>query len=135
VAEPCPSRVRQLLNPFDVMSFVSVSVRDAVMSIAAFLSATQLKILLNAPTPFQLMRCPMKDLKVGSFYWVTPAPDTPETWQHVMQPAQFAGKRKDGTLLWRCLNIEGISSWPMRFVGDEITQGEPGGLMEVEVLP
>lgn len=64
------------------------------------------------------------ELKVGAFYWVTPVldVDTDEAWEHGMQPARFAGKREDGVLLWHCLNVDGLSDWPMRFIGTEITE-------------
>ena len=44
-------------------------------------------------------------------------PDTENDWERGMQPARYAGDDK-----WHCLNIEGVSDWPMRFVGNEITQ-------------
>ncbi len=58
----------------------------------------------------------------GRFYWTIPAndPDTDEEWEHDQQPARFARYREDGTPLWHCLNVQGESEWPMRWVGPEI---------------
>jgi hypothetical protein len=64
------------------------------------------------------------DLEIGEFYWVLPVldPDTNEAWERDDQPARFAGRREDGTLLWHCLNVEadGPSDWPMRWIGPKI---------------
>lgn len=59
-----------------------------------------------------------KRLKVGSFYWVIPVldVDSSEEWEDCAQPARYVGDDK-----WHCLNIEGVSDWPMRWVGSEIT--------------
>jgi hypothetical protein len=64
-----------------------------------------------------------KQLKIGSFYWVIPTldPDADEEWEHEAQPARYAGDGK-----WNCLNIDGKNSWPMRFIGHEITENEGG---------
>lgn len=63
------------------------------------------------------------DLIPGRFYWVQPAmdPDTDEEWERHEQPARFSRYREDGTPLWNCLNVEGDSEWPMRWVGPEIS--------------
>lgn len=62
------------------------------------------------------------DLKEGSFYWALPVldPDTDKAWVNEYQPARFAGRREDGTLLWDCLGLEETSDWPMRWIGPEI---------------
>ena len=67
----------------------------------------------------------MKDrteLIVGHFYWVMPDSDLDgnEEWEHDVQPARFAGLNEKGNQLWHCLNLEGSSDWPMRFIGNEI---------------
>ena len=65
----------------------------------------------------------MGDLKPGSFYWVIPAndPDAEEPWEAEAQPARYEGKtdhsRED---VWYCLNIDGPTTWPMKWVGKEI---------------
>ena len=58
----------------------------------------------------------------GRFYWVMLAtdPDTNEIWEQREQPARFSRYLDDGTPLWHCLNIEGESDWPMRWIGAEI---------------
>jgi hypothetical protein len=63
------------------------------------------------------------NLIVGRFYWVIPAfdPDTDADWETSVQPARFAGTNAAGELLWNCLTIDGNSSWPMRWIGGEIT--------------
>lgn len=62
------------------------------------------------------------DLIIGRFYWVQPAfdPDTEAEWEAEMQPARFAGKDANGNLLWNCLAVDGVSQWPMRWIGGEI---------------
>ena len=57
-----------------------------------------------------------------------PAPDLSkiltawEEWERGEQPVRFSRYRSsDGAPLWYCLNIEGESEWPMRWVGPEIT--------------
>jgi hypothetical protein len=57
-------------------------------------------------------------LKVGSFYWMLPVldPDTDNQWENEPQPARYEGDGK-----WTCLGIDGISDWPARWIGDEIT--------------
>lgn len=61
-------------------------------------------------------------LIVGRFYWVVPAfdPDTDAEWESEMQPARYAGKDANGNLLWNCLGVDGVSDWPMRWIGGEV---------------
>lgn len=75
-----------------------------------------------------------RTLRVGAFYWVLPVmdPDTPAGmgWMDEEQPARFAGRNAKGKLLWHVLALEGdeahdASSWPMRFIGDEIVRPGP----------
>jgi len=67
-----------------------------------------------------------EDLIPGHFYWVIPVldPDADEEWESELQPARFIGSDGQGGWLWHCLNIEGASNWPMRFIGDEIKAQE-----------
>jgi hypothetical protein len=64
----------------------------------------------------------VQDLVVGRFYWVMPVIDTDSDaeWESELQPARFAGRNADGQPLWNCLAIDGVSDWPMRWVGGEI---------------
>ena len=63
-----------------------------------------------------------KTLKVGAFYWVKPVldPDREEEWELDYQPARYAGKNAAGEDIWHCLNLDGVSNWPMRWIGTEI---------------
>lgn len=63
------------------------------------------------------MRRSEKDLVIGQFYWVTPVmdPDIDFDWENELQPAKYAG---DG--YWFYLNIEGVSRWPVRYVGNVV---------------
>lgn len=57
------------------------------------------------------------NLKIGSFYWVQIAfdPDTNLEWENQEMPARY-----EGNGLWIFLNQEGVSNWPVKWVGDEI---------------
>ncbi|WP_342152294.1 hypothetical protein [Methylorubrum sp. SB2] len=59
------------------------------------------------------------NLKVGAFYWVLPVldPDTEETWWNDCMPARYAGNGQ-----WWYLDHEGVSDWPVRWVGPEIVK-------------
>lgn len=65
-------------------------------------------------------------LIAGRFYWAMPVldPDTDEEWERHEQPVRFSRYREDSTPLWHCLNVQGESEWPMRWVGSEIVCGE-----------
>jgi hypothetical protein len=53
----------------------------------------------------------------GRFYWVIPANDPDEeNALTAEQPALFAGY-EDGEERWLCIGIEGVSDWPMKWVG------------------
>lgn len=62
------------------------------------------------------------DLTIGAFYWVILVldPDTTEEWEHEAQPARYDGLSEDEEHAWHCLNFEGKSTWPMRWIGPEI---------------
>jgi hypothetical protein len=64
----------------------------------------------------------IEDYVVGKFYWVMPMFDVDgdEEWECEMQPARFAGRNAEGQPLWNCLAIDGVSDWPMRWVGGEV---------------
>lgn len=62
------------------------------------------------------------DLKIGAFYWVLIVldVDTDQVWENEPMPARFAGRNEAGELLWNYLDTEGISDWPVRWIGPEI---------------
>jgi hypothetical protein len=59
-------------------------------------------------------------LREGAFYWVIPAVDAglEDDWEGNLQPARYAGMWA-GWPCWHCLGIDGPSTWPMRFIGEE----------------
>lgn len=86
---------------------------------ASRMGATKLKLM----TEDELSGFASRDqLIVGRFYWVMPTldPDAEGEWESGMQPARFAGRNAEGGLLWNCLAIEGVSDWPMKWIGKEI---------------
>ena len=66
------------------------------------------------------------DLKIGSFYWVLPVfdPDNEKQWELAEQPARFAGLNDKGRPIWNCLGMDKTSDWPMKWIGEEIVEGE-----------
>jgi hypothetical protein len=66
-------------------------------------------------------------LREGAFYWALPVhdPDTDLEWQNEEQPARFAGYSETGGDRWFWLGVsgdgvDGVSTWPARWVGHEI---------------
>lgn len=57
-------------------------------------------------------------LVAGNFYWVVPEPTARNAWSDDKQPARFMGFASNGATLWLCLGIDGVTSWPMRWIGD-----------------
>ena len=64
------------------------------------------------------------ELVSGAFYWVVPTldPDTDEEWELEKQPARFIDHEGECGERWHCLNIDGPSEWPMRWVGPRIEE-------------
>ena len=56
-------------------------------------------------------------LEVGGFYWVLIAldPDASGAWENERMPARY-----EGNGAWRYLGTEGVSDWPVRWVGPRI---------------
>ena len=46
---------------------------------------------------------------------ITLDPDA-ENWENEVMPARYAGNNQ-----WIYLGVEGVSDWPVRWIGDEIT--------------
>lgn len=63
-------------------------------------------------------------LDVGSFYWVIPAPalTAPDDWQDGLQPARFIGRDEAGKLLWSFMGLDGVSDWPMSWIGNRLQE-------------
>ena len=75
-----------------------------------------------------------RDLVVGRYYWVIPAPDlrTPAArplpatmgaradWQDEIQPSRFNGWNADGEMLWHFVGTDGSWNWPVLWVGEPI---------------
>jgi hypothetical protein len=61
----------------------------------------------------------MMDLVVGAFYWVVPANDPDEDIEQLTdtQPALFVGYSESGEQQWICLGLEGLTTWPMKWIG------------------
>ena len=59
-------------------------------------------------------------LTVGSFYWIQIAldPDADNEWENQAMPARYEGSGK-----WTYLGQEGVSDWPVRWIGNEIREG------------
>jgi len=59
-----------------------------------------------------------RDLEPGAFYWVLTAfdPDTDKAWENEVMPARYEGGGK-----WVYLGVDGISEWPVRWVGGKLT--------------
>lgn len=66
-----------------------------------------------------------KQLVVGGYYWVIPEPSPGATCacEDGKQPARYLGVDRNGRQAWACIGIDGVSFWPMRWVGHRI--GEP----------
>jgi hypothetical protein len=63
-------------------------------------------------------------LVVGKYYWVIPepAPTAYSAWEDGPQPARFVGRDTNGAPLWSCIGIEGVTNWPMRWVGHHVKE-------------
>lgn len=69
-------------------------------------------------------------LVVGAFYWVIPEPDPDsayrdewepgQAWLDEMHPARFGGRNARGELLWNFIDIDGLSNWPVLWIGEVI---------------
>lgn len=56
-------------------------------------------------------------LEIGAFYWVLLASDPDaEEWEKERMPARYEGGGK-----WRYLGVEGVSDWPVSWVGPRIS--------------
>lgn len=71
----------------------------------------------------------IENLEIGAFYWIQVAldPDTDTEWENQPMPARYEGGEK-----WTYLGVEGISVWPVRWVGDKIIPRENDGTGSVE---
>lgn len=75
-----------------------------------------------------------RDLVVGRYYWVIPAPDretstmrrrpvgmgTRADWQDEIQPARFNGWIANGEMCWNFLGTDDSWNWPILWIGDPI---------------
>lgn len=75
-----------------------------------------------------------RDLVVGRYYWVIPAPDRETSttrrrpagmgaradWQDEIQPARFNGWNANGEMCWNFLGTDDSWSWPILWIGDPI---------------
>lgn len=64
------------------------------------------------------------ELVVGAFYWAMPVldPDREFDWEFFPQPVRFVGRDNDGNPLWQCINLSGVSDWPMRYIGERLIE-------------
>lgn len=64
-----------------------------------------------------------RELIPGVFYWAIPTldPEAEEHWESHEQPARFVGYSKDGAERWQCIGVDGVSDWPMLWVGSQLT--------------
>lgn len=69
------------------------------------------------------------ELVIGSFYWVIPVldPDGQADWERDLQPARYAGRNTEGEQLWNCINIDGLTNWPMQWIGGRIDAPQRAG--------
>lgn len=71
-----------------------------------------------------------RDLVIGRYYWVIPAPEQdsisprssgPGMWWHdEIQPSRFDGWNTAGEMLWNFMGIDDTSNWPVLWIGDPI---------------
>lgn len=75
-----------------------------------------------------------RDLVVGRYYWVIPAPDRETSigrrrpasmgaradWQDGIQPARFGGWNASGEMCWNFLGTDDSWNWPVLWIGEPI---------------
>lgn len=63
-------------------------------------------------------------LVVGKYYRVVPepAPTAYSAWEDGPQPVRFIGRDTNGAPVWSCVGIDGITNWPMRWIGSQLQE-------------